>query len=403
MKLNKSKLIIGLVLIVVLAFAVIYLRNGFVSESQAFSPKYKEFEVKRGTFQIVVSANGVVIPIDRVEVKSKASGVLVYLPVEEGDFVRKGEVIARLDQKDERAAVAQAQADLEIAQAEVKQAERSFARRDELFKRNLISEEERDQIVLSLAVAKGKLVQASTTLERAQERLGEAVVRAPINGLILQKYVEEGQIVASGVSAFSGGNPIVDIADMSSVYVETGIDEIDIGKVKVGQTARVTAEAYPNMSFKGTIVRIAPEAKIEQNVTLFDVIVEVENKDGKLKSGMNTNLEITIVEKPDVLLVPAITLQGIKGDGSKNSGSGNAVRKQVLLKKGDGFTPHPVKTGMSNFKEVEIIEGLKEGDILGVPMVSRLKAENDRMEQRIKSSRSFGTSNSSSSQSGSKK
>jgi HlyD family secretion protein len=286
-----------------------------------------------------------------------------------------------LDQKDELAEFGQAKANYDIAKAELKQAQRSFERRNKLFNQNLVSEEERDQIELSLAVANGKLIQAETTLERAKERLSESIVRAPVDGIILQKYVEKGQIIASGVSNVSGGTPIVDIADMSSVYIEAGIDEIDVGKVGEGQSVMVTAEAYPDLQFKGKIVRISPEARIEQNVTLFDVVVEVENLEAKLKSGMNTTIEITIVRKNSTLLVPAMALQAME---KKNS-------YQVLLKKEGKFKPHPVEVGLLDFKNAEVMSGLQEGDVIGIPMVSRLKDENDQREERIRSSRSFGT------------
>lgn len=368
-------------------------RIGNFSSAKEEGVKYKKLLIQRGTFQIAVSASGEVKPIDRIEIKSKASGRIEELPIEEGDFVEKDDLIARLDQKDERAEVEQAQADLDIAKAELKQAQHTFDRREQLFQKGLISEEERDQIELSLAVARGKLVQAKTALERAKERFSESVVQAPIDGVILQKYVEEGQIIASGVSNVGGGTPIVDIADMSSVYIEAGIDEIDIGKVKVGQSAIVVAEAYPQLKFHGKIVRIAPEAKIEQNVTLFDVIIEVKNTDGKLKSGMNANVEITIVKKENVLLAPAIALHTPKGPKAKPN-----VRV-VLLKKGNEFVPKRVEIGLSNFKQAEVVSGLQEGDILGVPMTSRLKAANERLEERIRSTRGFGTSSSSSSSS----
>ncbi|MEE9190438.1 MAG: efflux RND transporter periplasmic adaptor subunit [Candidatus Neomarinimicrobiota bacterium] len=305
--------------------------------------------------------------------------------MEEGDFVRRGDLIARLDQKDEKAEVAQAQADLDIAMAELKQAQSTFDRQNQLYRDNLISEQERDQIELSLAVANGKLVQATTTLERAKERLSESIVRAPIDGTILQKYVEEGQIIASGVSNVSGGTPIVDIADMSTVYIEAGIDEIDIGKIQTGQKATVIAEAYPQLKFNGKIVRIAPEAKIEQNVTLFDVIVEVGNTDGKLKSGMNADIEISIVNRDNVLLISTIALQTLTEAKTQSN------ERMVLLKQGSEFVLHKVKIGLSNFKQTEILSGLTEGNILGVPITSRLKVENDWRENRIKSSRSFGT------------
>ena len=387
----KGILITGIVLVSAIAGITVFFLSSKGSDSGMNEVKIKEVIVERGTFQIIVTANGVVKSIDRIEIKSKASGEIVELPVEEGDFISQGDLIARLDQKDERAEAAQAQADFDIAMAELKQAQSTFERRNQLFQDNLISEEEQGQITLDLAVAKGKVIQASTTLERAQERLSEAVVRAPIDGTILQKYVEEGQIIASGVSNVSGGTPIVDIADMSSVYIETGIDEIDIGKVQIGQFATVIAEAYPELEFNGEIVRIAPEAKIEQNVTLFDVVVEVKNNDGKLKSGMNTRVEIEIVKKENVLLAPVITMQIPDAKDLGDYQNRDANVRSVLLKQEGKFILQIVETGLSNFKQVIILAGVEEGSILGVPMTSRLKNENDRLEARIRSSRSFGS------------
>lgn len=387
----KGILITGISLISVIAGITVFFLSGNGSDSGRNRIKFKEVIVERGTFQIIVMANGVVKSIDRIEIKSKASGEIVELPVEEGDFISQGDLIARLDQKDERAEAAQAQADFDIAMAELKQAQSTFERRNQLFQDNLISEEEQGQITLDLAVAKGKVIQASTTLERAQERLSEAVVRAPIDGTILQKYVEKGQIIASGVSNVSGGTPIVDIADMSSVYIETGIDEIDIGKVQIGQFATVIAEAYPELAFNGEIVRIAPEAKIEQNVTLFDVVVEVKNNDGKLKSGMNTRVEIEIVKKENVLLAPVITMQIPDAKDLGDFQNRDANVRSVLLKQEGKFILQIVETGLSNFKQVIILAGVEEGSTLGVPMTSRLKNENDRLEARIRSSRSFGS------------
>jgi HlyD family secretion protein len=390
----KSILIISIISVSSIAGITVFFLTGSGNDSEMDKVKIKEVIIERGTFQIIVMANGVVKSIDRIEIKSKASGEIVELPVEEGDFINQGDLIARLDQKDERAEVAQAQADFDIAKAELKQAQNTFERRNKLFQDDLISEEEQGQITLDLAVAKGKVIQTSTTLERAEERLSEAVVRAPIDGVILQKYVEEGQIIASGVSNVSGGTPIVDIADMSSVYIETGIDEIDIGKVQIGNSATVIADAYPELEFNGKIVRIAPEARVEQNVTLFDLVVEVKNNDGKLRSGMNTRVEIEIVKKENVLLAPAITMQIPDPKDLEDYQKREANIREVLLKQGDKFVPQIVEIGLYNFKQVIILAGVEEGSILGVPMTSRLKDESERLQERIKrirSSRSFGS------------
>jgi len=365
--------------------ALAWLHTGYTAgDSQRQGPAMKRVEVRRGELSIIVSANGVVRPIDRIELKSKASGEIVNMVVEQGDLVRRGALIARLDQKDEKAAVAQGIADLDIAKAELTQAQRNYQRRDQLFKTHSISAEDLDTIVLDLARAKAHLVQAQTTLDRARERFDESVITAPIDGIILQKYVEKGQIIASGVSNVGGGTSIADIADMSSVQVVAGIDEVDIGKVGVGQAVTVVAEAYPGVEYAGKIVRISPEARLEQNVTLFDVVIEVANADGRLKSGMNAAVSIEVLRRPDVLLIPAIALRTQPGMKSR-PGQGT-----VLLQSGDDFEPHRITTGVSNYRQIEVLTGLEAGDVLGIPMRSRLKADNDRLQSRIRSSRGFG-------------
>ncbi|MFQ6116386.1 MAG: efflux RND transporter periplasmic adaptor subunit, partial [bacterium] len=196
MSASKLRIIIGLVIVILVTGSFVVLRNNEKwDKAKGDVPRFKEIPVEYGTFEIVVSASGVVKPIDRVEIKSKASGRVEELPIEEGDFVEKDDLIARLDQKDVRAEVEQARADLDIAEAELTQAQHTYDRRDQLFQKGLISEEEKDQIILALAQAKGKLVRARTILDQAKERLSETIVRAPISGIILQKYVEEGQII----------------------------------------------------------------------------------------------------------------------------------------------------------------------------------------------------------------
>ena len=204
---------------------------------------------------------------------------------------------------------------------------------------SVISEELQDQAALDLAVARGKLVQAMTALERAQEQMDDTVITAPVNGVILQKYVERGQIIASGVSNVGGGTSIADIADMRTVHIEAGIDEIDIGKISVGQLATLQAEAYPDQVYEGTIVRIAPEARIEQNVTLFDVVIQVENTDGKLMSGMNTTVEIVIADIKDVLMI-SVTALSTPEEGVRPE-PGTAT---VLVSEGGDYLPRKIRT-----------------------------------------------------------
>jgi len=349
---------------------------------------YREIVAERRDFRIVVSANGLVRPIDRIELKSKASGEVIDLPIEVGSYVQKGALIAKLDQLQARTQLAQADADLAIAQAELSLAIKNFERRKELFGRDVISMRDQDQTELDLAVARGKLVQARSSLEQAEEQMTDTTILAPVGGLILQKYVERGQIIASGVSNVGGGSPIADIADMRSVHIEAGIDEIDFGKISVGQQATIRAEAFPEHVYTGLVTRIAPEARVEQNVTLFDVLIRVENSDGNLKSGMNTLVEIVVVHEPDVLTIPVSALIGDGGPGASGS-------RLVLYQQGDNYEERSIQTGRTDHRIVEILAGLTAGDVIGIPMISRLKATNDRLDSRVRNSRSFGTRSSS--------
>jgi HlyD family secretion protein len=348
--------------------------------------KYKEIVAERGVFRVAVSADGVVRPIDRIELKSKASGKVIGLPIEVGDEVAEGSLIAKLDQVEERTALAQAQADLDIARAELGLAEKNAERRRELFERNAVSALDRDQAELNLAVARGKLVQATTALERARERMEDTVIAAPVHGVILQKYVERGQIIASGVSNVGGGTPIADIADMRTVHIEAGVDEIDIGRIELGQIASVRAEAYPDDVYRGEVVRVAPEAREEQNVTVFDVVIRVENANGHLKSGMNAQAEIVILERDGVIAIPLTALQS-SPLGAPPRPRGIAT---VLVKNGSEYTPREIRVGDSDYRVVEVLEGLEPGDVLGIPMTSRLKADHDILDARIRSNQGFG-------------
>ncbi len=352
------------------------------------APRYKEVTAERADFRIAVTANGLVKPIDRIELKSKASGAVIELPIEVGDQVEKGALIAKLDQVDERTALAQARADLDIARAELDLAEKNFERRQQLFSGDIISKEAQDQTELDLAVARSKLVQATTALDRAEEQMEDTVITSPVDGIILQKYVERGQIIASGVSNVGGGTPIADVADMRNVHIEAGIDEIDISKIVVGQKAAIRAEAYPDKVYTGEVVRIAPEARVEQNVTLFDVVVRVENIDANLKSGMNATVEVVIVEQPDVLTVPMAALRSASAD--REGSPTVSASSLVLVKDGGEYVPREIRTGRTDHRVIEVLDGLREGDVLGIPMVSRLKEENDRLDARVRSTRSFG-------------
>jgi HlyD family secretion protein len=295
----------GAVIAVAIGAWAVFGRGGNDAEpSSPASQLQREVKLQRGDLELTVSADGVVQPINKVEVKSKASGQILELNFVEGQEVVKDELLIALDQKTALNDYEQAKADLELAQANATQQENNYRRSAELFEKNMISQQERDLANVEFVRAKSSLVKARAALSSTDERLRDTRIRAPITGIVLTKNVEIGQIISSGVSNVGGGTLLATLADMTQVYVETNVDEVDIGRVAVGQSAKVVADAYPDDSFTGEVIRIAPLGKTSQNVTVFSVIILVKNRGGRLKAGMSAAVDIEIFRRQNVLLVP---------------------------------------------------------------------------------------------------
>lgn len=264
----------------------------------------KTAKVTRGNLLASITATGIVRPVQTVELKSKASGEIILLPVDAGSYVKKGDLICKLDQTTAKNDHEQAKADYEVGLAAEKKQKKEFDRALELFEKKLVSEMERDNAELNYQTAHSQRVRAEAALSTASERLAETELRAPIDGVILQRNVEAGQVISSGVSSVSGGTAIALLADLDKVNILADVDETDIGKVKKNQTVKAVADAFPDQEFVGRVLKIAPLAKVEQNVTTFEVTAELDNPGHLLKSGMNANAQIMTAEARNVLLVP---------------------------------------------------------------------------------------------------
>ena len=253
---------------------------------------------------VAAEATGVVEPIQIVEIKSKASGEVLTMAVETGQVVEKGDLLVQVDTRDLRNAVEQAQADLEVAEASLTVATAQKERSDRLLGRGMISEQQNEDALLDFSTSKAQLVKARNNLTLAKERLYDATVKAPSAGTVLEKNVEEGNIISSATSQVSGGTVLLTMADLSSVQVRTLVDETDIGRIEPGLRASITVEAYRDQDFTGTVLKVEPLAVVEQSVTMFPVLTQITNEKGLLKPGMNADVEIHIDQRLDVLAVP---------------------------------------------------------------------------------------------------
>ncbi len=247
-----------------------------------------------------VAATGTIEPIRVIDVKSQASGEVLTVEVELGEHVERGDLLVRIDPRDVRNAFEQAEADLEVAEARSTIAQRQLSRTSALHDSKIVTEDEYEASLLEAANAKASLVKARTNLQLATDRLNDVAVAAPISGIIVEKTVEQGQIITSAKEV-TGGTILLRMADLGQVQVRTLVDETDIGAIEAGLPASIRVEAYPDREFQGEVLQIEPQAVVQQNVTLFAVLARIGNDDGFLLPGMNADVEILIGRRPDVL------------------------------------------------------------------------------------------------------
>ena len=273
------------------------------------APLYEKIAVQRRDIVVSASAAGSIQPILTVDVKSKASGQIIEMRVETGDEVRPGQLLAKIDPRIPQANLEQAQAALEVANAQLANAKAQLARSDTLFKAQAITETDYESAKLAYAQANAQLVNARTNLQTAQDAMEDTQVRAPLKGTIIQKNVELGTVISSPTKDVGGGTVLLRMANLDTVQVSALVDETDVGKVQPGIPVTITVDAYPTRPFDGQVLKIEPQAQVNQNVTMFPVLVNILNPGHLLKPGMNTEVEIHIGQRQGVLAIPNAALR----------------------------------------------------------------------------------------------
>jgi HlyD family secretion protein len=348
--------------------------------------------VERGDLARVVVATGKIQPLAKVEVKSKASGIVKKLYVDYGDRVKAGQVLAELDKVQLEANVREAKANLAAAQASLEAAEATLERnkvdaegpdvpflktsmdrarqmyKDGLISKALVEDAEKSyQLALNkqmsaqrnIAVsraevlkAKAEVAQAQAALERAEEDLRNSTIISPIDGIVLSRDVQVGDAVSSILVLGSQATLILTLGDISEVYVQGKVDEADIGKVYLNQPARIVVESFKDKKFVGKVTKISPLGKEKDNVTTFEVRVSIQDPGGELKANMSANAEILLEEKKNVLMIPEAALIYDKDR--------NASVETPDAKAEKGRKKISVKLGISNGVKTEVVAGLNE-------------------------------------------
>ena len=297
--------------------------------------------VERRDIVVDAEATGVVEPINVIEVKSKASGQIERMPVETGTRVKPGDLLVQVDTRDVRNQYNQALADLRAAQARVAVAAAQRKRSEDLFKQQIITAQELETAQLDDANAQAQVTRADASLDLAQQRLDDATVRAPVAGTIIEKTVSTGQVITSATGAFGGGTLLLKMADLSQVRVRALVNETDIGNIQPGQQATVIVDAYPDRPFRGSVEKIEPQAVVQQNVTMFPVLVAVSNREGLLMPGMNGEVSVLVERRENVISVPNDAVRPPRDFTAAAAALGlnvDSVRRQVQAQFTGGMT-----------------------------------------------------------------
>jgi len=312
----KKKIIAFVIAAAVAAGVAFYALSG--SETPEAEP-IKTAKVTKGSLRLEAMANGVVTPDVEVIVKGKAGGEIIDFPYNEGDVVRKGEVIVRLDPETEQARAKQAEATLLMTEARLekariarKDAQVKLGRQKKLFEDGIISRQELEDAEIGyekagtdVKLSQAELMQSREALNEANKRLADTRITAPFTGTILKKFVDRGQVISSTLSSASEGTQIFSMANLDNIFVTAHVDEVDISRIAPGQAAIVKADSLPGREFSAQVERVAPKGRIDMTVTIFDVVVRVtDGEKALLKPGMSADVSITTSVKEDVLLVP---------------------------------------------------------------------------------------------------
>ena len=351
-------------------------------------------KVEKGDLAKSVVATGKVTPITKVEVKSKASGIVKQLLVDSGDKVKKGQLLAQLDKEEieaqveqSRAAVQAAEASLSSSEADFERAKvdaegpdvpllkRAYERAVGMAKEGVVStsalEDAQKNYELALnkqnvskaqvtvlkakiAQSQGQLAQDRANLKQLEEQLSYTDIESPIDGVVLSRDVEMGDAVSSILVLGSSATLVMTLGDTSQVYVKGKVDESDIGKVYLGQPARIKVESFKDKTFNGVVTKISPMGVEKDNVTTFEVRVSINNPGGELKAEMTANAEIILEEHKNVLQIPegAIIYDKDKKASVEIPDTGAKDGKKKIA----------VNIGISNGAKTELLSGLKEGD-----------------------------------------
>ncbi len=405
----KKKKKILIILGVVIVVAIIIVANMLKSGEKTYQVQAEK--VERSDLTSVVTANGRIVPKTDVKISAYVPAKITRLPVEEGDVVKKGQLLVQLDDTEYRAAMNRSKAELASARASMEQAQLVFNRQKELFGKKLSSEEQYDMARTELDLARARRQQAAASLDQAKYNLSKTTMASPMDGIVTSLNAEVGEIVMIGTMN-NPGTVIMTVSDMSEIEAEVEVDETDIAQVKLEQETEISIDAYPDTTFRGRVTEIGHAARIsglgtQDQVTNFLVKVMLLDDVATIRPGMSASVDITTDSRTDVLSVPiqavvmreeesdTLTEEGEEKEGavaSMDSGSVKGEKKDKKKEKEevegiflivDGRAKFvQVATGIADQQNIEIVSGIDEDDqvVTGSYKILRTLKDGDKVK-----------------------
>ncbi len=385
---KMKKKIILIAGVVAAAVIILVLLNPFSRKKNSVS--FETTKVQRGSLSTTVTATGTIQAIKSITVGTQVSGIIQHIYVDFNDKVKQGQILAKLDEVPLKSQLDQSQSTVDQAVAQYNYEEANYKRLKILFGKNLISQSDYDQALYNYENSKAAVSNAKSAFERAKVNLDYATIISPIEGVVLNRAVEEGQTVAA---SFSTPTLFTIVNDVTQMQVQTSVDEADIGKVSEGQRVEFTVEAYPDMKFNGTVSQVRLQPVTTNNVVTYVVIMKAPNPEGKLMPGMTASTIIYIEEKQDALILPGKAARFKPSQDymkkmfqkvmvshgkdmprppegmAKGAPNINPKSKTIWIKDSvAGLRPVLIVTGIDNGTNFEVVSGLKENDEVVVSM-----------------------------------
>ncbi len=348
--------------------------------SKKATVSYVTSKVQKQDIKTTITATGTIEPVTQVEVGTQVSGIIDKIYVDFNSIVKKGQVIAELDKTNLVSELTSAQSNLSNAQSNLTYQTANFNRYKTLYEKGLVSANDYESARLSFQQAQASVKVQTQNVQKARTNLGYATITAPIDGVVLNRAVEEGQTVAS---SFSTPTLFTIAQDLTDMRVIADIDEADIGGIADGQRVTFTVDAYPDDTFNGVVTQVRQEAVTESNVVTYEVVISAPNNDLKLKPGLTANVTVYIMEKNNVLTVPSKALRFTPSDKllTKDQTIEDCESPMKVWKQeGNVFKAYPVKVGMTNGILTEILSGVNEGDDV-LTEISATNVEEDSNSQ----------------------